>query len=231
MPRLEIKYANTKIYKLVCRDLTVPEICVGYTTDFTNRKCKHKHVCSNIKHKDHNLKVYRYIRENGGWLNWQMVEIEKFPCLDEIEACKRERYYIETLKSSLNCNIPGRTKQEYREDNIETILAQSKQYREENKEEIAIRDKKYREEHKEHIKTDKKRYYKDNKEEIAICKKKYYDENKENIRAYYKKYAEEHSEKEVCDCGGTYQITKKNRHLNTKMHLAYILNNADTVHL
>jgi hypothetical protein len=198
MPRLEIKYANTKIYKLVCRDLTVSEIYVGHTTDFTNRKSLHKHVCSNIKHKEYNLKVYRYIRENGGWLNWLMVEIEKFPCNDENEASKRERYYIETLKSSLNCQKPGRTKQEYHEDNKKTILAQHIQYREENKEEIVIRNKKYRDEHKEHIK------------------------------AGSKKYAEEHSEKVVCDCGVKYQIIGKTRHLNTKRHLAHILNNADT---
>jgi hypothetical protein len=210
MPRLEINYASTKIYKLVCRDITVSEIYVGHTTDFTNRKYRHKQSCTNTKNKNHNLKVYRYIRENGGWLNWSMVEIEKFPCLDENEASKRERYYIETLKSSLNCQIPGRTQKEYREDNIETILAHSKEYREENKEEIAIRDKKYREEHK---------------EENAIYQKKYQEEHKEHIKADKKRYYEEHSQKEVCGCGGTYKIIGKCQHLNTKKHLAYILNN------
>jgi hypothetical protein len=225
MPRLKTNYANTKIYKLVCRDLTVSEIYVGHTTDFTNRKSNHKSNSINIKHKEYNYKVYRYIRENGGFLNWQMVEIEKFPCLDEIEACKRERYWIETLQSSLNCNIPGRTQKEYHTDNRETILAQKRQYREENIELIVIGNKKYYDENKEHIKADKKRYYKDNKDLIAISHKKYYEEHKEQLKSASKKYREEHSEKVVCDCGVKYQIIGKTRHLNTKKHLAYLLNN------
>jgi hypothetical protein len=30
--------------------------------------------------------VYSTIRENGGWNNWSMVEIEKYPCKDAIDC-------------------------------------------------------------------------------------------------------------------------------------------------
>jgi hypothetical protein len=225
MPRLKINYANTKIYKLVCRDITVSEIYVGHTTDFTNRKSKHKNNCINIRHKEYNFKVYQYMRENGGFLNWQMVEIEKFPCLDEIEACKRERYWIETLKSSLNSNIPGRTQQEHYEENKVAILAQKRQYYKDNKETILAHIRQYCEENKESIAISKKKYAEEHKEEYAIYQKKYREEHKEHIKADKKRYNEEHNEKEVCGCGGTYKIIRKSSHIKSKRHLAYILNN------
>ena len=37
------------------------------------------------------------IRKNGGWENWCMIEIEKYPCNDKNEAKARERYWLETL--------------------------------------------------------------------------------------------------------------------------------------
>ena len=29
------------------------------------------------------------MRDNGGWQNWSMIEIEKYPCNDQQEATKR----------------------------------------------------------------------------------------------------------------------------------------------
>jgi hypothetical protein len=46
---------------------------VGHTTDFTKRKNNHKKSCNNSKSKDYNLKVYDFIRKNGGWDNWSIV--------------------------------------------------------------------------------------------------------------------------------------------------------------
>jgi hypothetical protein len=134
MPRIPINYANTLIYKLVCNDLNTTELYVGSTTDFTKRKNAHKSKCINELSKQHNFKVYQYIRANGGWSDWSMIEIEKFPCADSKEAKKRERYWIETLKAMLNCNIPSRTKSEWILANKEQIAEQKKIYNEANKE-------------------------------------------------------------------------------------------------
>jgi hypothetical protein len=173
MPRLAINYANTLIYKLVCSDLEVKEIYVGSTTNFTVRKDNHKTKCSNEKSKEHHFKVYQYIRANGCWDNWSMVEIEKFPYADSKEARKRERYWIETLHATLNCQTPSRTKSEYYLDNKEHIAEQSKIYREANKEQLAEQKRIYNETNKEKIAEQKKIYNEAKKEQIAEQKKIY----------------------------------------------------------
>ena len=43
MPRLAVDYLNTIIYKIVCKDLSISDVYVGQTTNFTKRKSQHKH--------------------------------------------------------------------------------------------------------------------------------------------------------------------------------------------
>jgi len=97
MPRQEIDYFKTVIYKIVCIDLEIGDCYVGSTTDFRKRKNQHKTHCGTK-----NLKLYQFINSNGGWDNWDMIEIEKFPCMDSNEQRRRERYWIEELKAELN---------------------------------------------------------------------------------------------------------------------------------
>jgi hypothetical protein len=80
MPRLPVDYSNTCFYKIVCKDLNITDIYVRHTTDFTKRKYNHKHICSESNHKDHDLYVYRFIRENGGWENFDMVLLDRHTC-------------------------------------------------------------------------------------------------------------------------------------------------------
>jgi predicted GIY-YIG superfamily endonuclease len=51
MPKTPMLYENTVIYKIVCNDLTITEIYVGHTTNFTKRKYKHKHDCKTKMNK------------------------------------------------------------------------------------------------------------------------------------------------------------------------------------
>jgi hypothetical protein len=136
MPRVPINYEKTVIYKIVCNDLSITECYVGHTTDFVRRKSEHKRSCYNENHNDYNLKIYKTIRDNEGWANWSMLEIEKFPCKDVNEACARERYYYELLNSALNSNFPQRKKKEYREMKKEEISISRKLYNLSNKEQI-----------------------------------------------------------------------------------------------
>ena len=106
MPRKAIDYQKVIIYKLVCNDLSVKDLYVGHTTDFTNRKKLHKQCCLNPTNLKHNLKVYKMIRENGSWDNWSMIEIEKFACKDENEARARERHWYEELQATMNSLCP-----------------------------------------------------------------------------------------------------------------------------
>ena len=47
MPRKEINYSKTIIYKIRCEDENITDIYVGSTTNFIKRKNIHKSVCNN----------------------------------------------------------------------------------------------------------------------------------------------------------------------------------------
>jgi hypothetical protein len=108
MPLGKIDYTYTIIYKIVCKDLNIKDTFVGSTTDFTRCKARHKNLVvgkafSYIRKRETNKKLYDSIINNGSWPNWDMVEIEKYPCFDSREAHGRVRYYIEKLNANLNC--------------------------------------------------------------------------------------------------------------------------------
>ena len=102
MPKANIDYSETSIYKIYCKDDTIKDIYVGHTTNFYVRKYQHKTACNAINNK---LKIYKTIRENGGWNNWNMVEIAIYNCKNLIEARIKEQYHYVELKASLN-SIP-----------------------------------------------------------------------------------------------------------------------------
>lgn len=196
-------YENGIIYKLChCNDLENNNIYVGSTTNFRMRKNHHKNSCNNEKNKKYNKNVYQFIRDNGNWIEWQMIPIEVFPCNDKKELEVRERHHIELLKSKLNKIIPTRTKKEWRNDNKEIIAEKNKQYREANKQII----KEWCEDNKEIILENKKKYYEDNKEKILEYKKQYYEDNKETK-----------NQKVICDhCGAEINKQGLKRHQKTK---------------
>jgi len=141
MPKKDIDYSKTIIYRIVCKNLDVTDCYIGHTTNFTNRKYLHKSDCNNENSKSYNLKVYQFIRDNGGWDNWSIIEIEKFPCNDVNEALKRERYNIELYNAKLNMTIPTRTQKEYNKDNSK-ILQENRFKYYENKRESILYNKK-----------------------------------------------------------------------------------------
>ena len=121
-------YENSIIYKLVHKnDQDNENIYVGSTTNFRGRKREHKRSCNEEKKKEYNYKVYQFIRENGGWDEWEMVAIETYPCENKREIEIRERFHIETLKPKLNKNIPTRTQKEYQQDNNDKLLEKKRE--------------------------------------------------------------------------------------------------------
>jgi len=147
-----MKFDNAVIYRIVCNDITIEDCYVGSTTNFIKRKCTHKYHCTNPKGENHNLHVYKFIRNNGGWDNWKMIEICKASgCTTKQELCKLEREHIEQLKSTLNKIIPTRTSKEYHEVNKEYFKQYLKDYCEKNEERQKTFHKQYYEQNKEHI--------------------------------------------------------------------------------
>jgi len=200
------KYSNNVIYKIVCKDLTVKDVYVGHTTNFIGRNRQHKDNLVSSQYK-----VYQVIRSNGGWNNWEMIEIEKFPCQDKNEAKARERYFYEILNSTLNTCIPVITEEERKEYEYKY----QQEYRETNKEEIKTQRKSFRDNNVEKLKTKKQEYYEAHKEEEKEKMKKYYNSNKEKFILY-------RSQDFVCDCGSTVKIFHKQRHLSSLKHQNFI---------
>lgn len=166
MPRKPIDYSNTIIYKLCCNDITITDIYVGHTTNWTKRKGSHKTRCNNPNNKCYNYYVYQFIREHGCWDNWSMVEIEKINCIDSNDARKHERRYLELLGATLNVVLPTQTKKEYVENN------------------------------KEHIKKLQQDWYIKNKEITISRASKRYTQNIEYIKEYNKTYHANEANKE-----------------------------------
>jgi len=77
-------------------------IYIGSTKDFSNRKITHYNMCNNLNGKDYNLKVYKYIRSNGGRDNFEMIEIGIVECENNEELKIEEQKWIEDLGSDLN---------------------------------------------------------------------------------------------------------------------------------
>ena len=105
MPRLATDYSKTIIYKIICKDKKITDFYVGHTTDFNNRKHVHKHDSKN--NEKNKKKIYVIINNNGGWENWDMIEIEKYNCVDSNEARAREKYWEDKLQPTLNTSTPS----------------------------------------------------------------------------------------------------------------------------
>ena len=116
---MTVDYSNTVIYRLRSNDPLIKDKYIGKSKDFHKRKISHKSDCNNTDSPDkhYNYKVYVFIRENGGFENWHFEILETANLEDKKQAEALERYYIETLKPSLNINLPGQTPEERAEHN------------------------------------------------------------------------------------------------------------------
>ena len=200
MPKYAIDYSKTIIYQIECKDSNVLDKYTGSTTSFPKRESGHASACNNEKDKKYNLLIYQTIRANGGWENWLMVQIERYPCADSNEAFARERDWQDALNTTMNSQKAQRSKAEYYLDNREEILAKGKEYYLDNKEQISEKNKEYYEEHHEQL----------------IAKQIIYNQaNSEKIK-------ERNSKKYECACGGRYTHQKTKAHTRTKIHIDYV---------
>ena len=127
------KYDKSIIYKICCKDLLIQDIYIGSTLNFRNRKWKHKSACNNINRKEYNSYKYKFIRNNGGWENWDMIQLKEVSCNSKRELEAEERKAYEELKPSLNTIKPFITKEEnilrlteWRKQNPEEYIRKTK---------------------------------------------------------------------------------------------------------
>ena len=101
MPKLPMDYSKCCIYKIEHID-DESLVYVGHTTNFVKRKAQHKSNSKNEKGRWYNLKVYQMIRQNGGWDEFKMIEVEKYSCNDKREAERKENQVMKELKANMN---------------------------------------------------------------------------------------------------------------------------------
>jgi len=205
MPKKAIDYSKSCIYKICCRDPDITDIYIGSTTELTKRRYHHKSACINPNNRvKYNRPVYQYIRENGGWDNWEVVKIENYDCKCGEDLYKRERELFEILKPTLNKYRPNISAEELKELKKNC-------------------DKEYQQKNKVKIKEYKKGYYEKNKELRKICDKEYRKNNKDKIKEYREKnresFRKKANEKITCECGSTINRGNLSTHRKTKKHI------------
>jgi hypothetical protein len=154
MPSQQINYTNTVIYKIVSKNLAHNYTYVGFTTDFVRRKAEHKRVCNQEYNTHYNDVLYKTIREIGGWDTIEMIQIEKFPCNNGMEAKARQRYWFETLNENSTIEPVEKPK--------------SSQYNDDKKDQIKRWVETNRDKYNTYQKEKQRLYYKKNKASISV---------------------------------------------------------------
>ena len=106
MPKEDIDYTNTIIYKITCKDQVITDKYVGHTTNFVQRKHAHKQSSCNEKNVNYDNKLYRAIRNHGGWTNWKMEIVGFYDCKNHYEARVKEQEHYVALQATLNSIEP-----------------------------------------------------------------------------------------------------------------------------
>lgn len=178
-----VNYMNTVIYQIRCKNTDVIDTYVGHTTNKKSRTNEHKYNCSNENSKSYNVYLYSFIRDNGGWDNWELITIEEYPCNLKKEALSRENYYIHHLNSTLNQLSPVL--------DLENIKQYNKRKSEKMKEQTKIKLEKKKEE--------RIRYLEENAELIKQHKyninREYVQKNREKINKNMREYNKKNNEK------------------------------------
>ena len=104
-------WSSAHFYKIDCNDESVKDFYIGNRVHIPRAMNKHKNYCNNANHRMHSVYLYLFMRDHGGWDNWS-YEILETATLTITEQRKLKRHYIETLKATLNTNIPIRTERQ-----------------------------------------------------------------------------------------------------------------------
>jgi len=187
MPLTKVDYSKTIIYKIQHREID-ELLYVGSTTDFTRRKAEHKRKSNNANGKAYNYKLYKMIRDNGGFDCFNIIVIKEFPCNNKQEALVEEDKIMRQMKCNMN-----------------SIRAFT------TPEDTKALKKRYNELHKEEILEYHKRNYELKKQKILEYKHGYYEQNKDKI-------AERKKQKITCECGCVVRKSDLAKHKRSKKH-------------
>jgi hypothetical protein len=165
MPRAQ-DFSQSVIYHIRNKE-TKEVIYVGSTTNFQQRKTKHKYRCNYPNDTKHHFKCYVCIRENGGWDCFEVIPVEFLKLENKTQLVIAEQAEIDkqdTLKNQIRAHIPE-------EDHKDKIKEYQKKYYEIHKEQISAHKKEYYETRKEQSKEYNKEYREIHKDKISARKK------------------------------------------------------------
>ena len=189
-------FTNSIIYHI--RHMESKEVVyVGSTTNFSQRKAKHKHNC-NHEGKEWFTPIYCHIRNNGGFGCFEIIPIKSLKLENKTQLLIAEQEEIDKHQTLVNRNKAHITIEEQKKYRKQYL----KQYREEFKEEL-----------KQNKKQHDKKYREANKAEINEKAKNYREANKEQIKEKRKKYLKEKIECEFCS--KLLQKCSMSRHIKT----------------
>ena len=163
-------YSNCYIYHIVDSDKVVHY--VGSTSNFNSRKSKHKWNCTHEHCKEYNLDIYKYIRENGGFDNFEIIPIRKIDNVsNKTELRIAEREEMEKYTGLKNMRGSYATKEEklqlirvWQENNSEKYLGKIRQWRQANPAKVVEIHRKYYEANSEKILERKRQRYHEKKQ-------------------------------------------------------------------
>lgn len=125
------------IYLIKHKTCDTKKVYVGSTNNFKRRISKHRHDCNNEKNKVYNYNLYKYIRENGGFNEYEFIILECYVCNFKYELYYREDDYIQMYDNNLNTFRAYLTDEEHKNKNNEI----NKKYYDKNKKIISQKNK------------------------------------------------------------------------------------------
>ena len=93
------------IYKFECKNKAITDIYVGHSNNERHRYNEHK-CAYNGSGNNKMCKLYQFMKENGGWDNWEFIVLERFPFQKE-DAFRKEKEWYDRLQPSLNDRSPN----------------------------------------------------------------------------------------------------------------------------
>jgi hypothetical protein len=93
------------IYKFECKNKEITNIYIGHTNNEIKRYTEHK-SSYNGSGNNKNCKIYQFIKDNGGWDNWNFIILERFSFSKDI-AFKKEKEWYDQLQPNLNDRSPN----------------------------------------------------------------------------------------------------------------------------
>lgn len=180
------------IYLIKHKTCDDKKVYVGSTINLKQRINQHRKNCNNKKNKNYKNKLYQYLRENGGFNQYEFIILECYVYNFKRELLCKEDDYIKMYDNNLNQLRAYLSDEEHKN--------RHKKYREENKDKLKEKNKKQ----------NKKKY------------EKYAEKYKEEARKYREENKDKLKEKITCECGSIVRKADITKHCKTKKHIQYI---------